>query len=161
MKLMFAMLLILAGIAGGAAFGMMMRPTSETADASHPGPEPVEEAHDVIPADEDKAVEYVSLERQIVVPVLDGDKTVAFMVFSLAIDVPASEKQTVYAREPLLRDAFLRDLFELSHTGAFRGGYLDAGVRAEVKRKLLASARHNASREIREVLILNFLRKEV
>jgi len=166
MKPVIAGLLVLIGLLGGAAIGAILRPPppsggDHAGKAANGDGTGIGADHETDGQAEEEQTDYVTLGRQMIVPVLDGETTVAFMVFEFALDLPTEERERALVREPLIRDAFLRDLFEFSYTGAFRRSYIEDALVAEIKEKLLATARLHVSSRVREVLILDLLRKEV
>ncbi len=158
MKAILALLIVIAGVAGGGALGLVLKPApdpdAEPAEAP-PEPAPVAEpgAPEVEPA-------YVKLGRQMIVPVVEGGETKALMVFEIALDLPAAHRATAFEREPRIRDAFLRELFEMSYTGAFLETYTSERVMEDLRQKLLAAARLHLGPHVRDVLILDALRQE-
>jgi flagellar FliL protein len=188
MQKIIALAIVLAGIGGGLALGVALRPgdapdgqdgvttraggqggedSAENAagnDAAEPvgadsGNERNSEAGGDGEAGADR--EYIKAGRQIVVPVVNKGETKALMMFDLAIGVPRTMAGRTSAAEPRLRDAFLRVLFEMSYTGAFSSTYTDERVVDELRGKLLAAARRVVGDAVGEVLILDILRQEL
>jgi hypothetical protein len=188
MQKIIALVIVLAGIGGGLALGVVLRPNpdgaqlgtgiaaddaqdghgtaqsaaehdaAKTDGTKHGGGNDSETGHDrEIEADRD----YVKVGRQIIIPVVNKGETQALMLFDLAIDVPASMTERAYAAEPRLRDAFLRELFEMSFTGAFSTTYTDERVVDELRRKLRAAARRLLGDMVDDVLILDIMRQEL
>ena len=83
------------------------------------------------------------------------------MLFELAVDVPASRSSDVHDMEPRLRDAFLRELFRMSHTGAFANNFTDERVIKELRGSLTRAAREHLGDYVNEVLILDVMRQEL
>ncbi len=148
MKLVIAGALALLGLAGGGALGYAFRPVPD-------GPAPA-----AMP-DPDAPREFVKISRQMIVPVVEGGKTKALMVFEVALDVPAEHRESAYQREPRLRDAFLREMFAMSNAGAFLETYTSERVMSELREKLLAAARLHLDGPVADVLILDALRQEL
>ena len=127
-------LLILVGIGAGIGAGLALRPDPEdvaalnpcgeqgtqTADAAEPGAEDASEAEDVA------EYEYVKLNSQFVVPVVTNDLVDSLVVMSLSVEVTQGQSETIYAREPKLRDAFLQVLFDHANIGGFKGEFTNA-----------------------------------
>lgn len=170
MKKLLPIILVLVGILGGGALGFLLKPKPEPqADATeaaaepeaHAEPEKAETAHDVGSASPPEGREYVTIGRQLIVPVVDGGVTRALMLFELALDVPAGTSEAFFSVEPRIRDAFMRVLFEMSYTGAFLGTYTDDRVVAELRDNLLSAARHQLGPTVADVLILDMIRQEI
>ena len=165
MKKILPIILLIIGITAGGAAGLVLKPAHnsvvkdeiskqpETADSGEPGlPEEGE-----VPSDRT----YVKVGRQTIIPVLDGTETRALMLFELAVDVPASSANIVHEMEPRLKDAFLRELFQMSYTGAFLTNFTDDRVIEELRRNLTRAARKHVGDIAREVLILDMMRQEL
>lgn len=148
-------LLVVVGIAAGGALGFVLKPPPE---AGEDRDAPQAEAPD---PDADTEPQYVKLGRKLVVPVVEGAETRALMVIDLGVDVAAPLSDKVHAMEPRLRDAFMRVLFQMAATGAFTETYIDARILEELRLALLAAAREHAGAAIRDVLILDMIRKEL
>lgn len=174
MKFIVAMLIVLLAIGGGGALGIMLKPAPEPASGQGEGAREKGSGH--APTDMDHAdapgadahgdsggaaPAYVKIARQMIIPVVEGGKTQALMVFEIALDVPEKYREEVFEREPRLRDAFLREMFEMSHTGAFLETYTSERVMEELREKLLAAARVHLGARVSDVLILDALRQEL
>ncbi|GMG83638.1 hypothetical protein LNKW23_28510 [Paralimibaculum aggregatum] len=164
MKAVIALLLILVFTGVGGALGLFLKPAGPAGDHAAGPPD----ATDGPAPDSAIGLEgerpppsYVKISRQIIVPVVEGGTTRALMVFEIALDVPAQHREAVFEREPRIRDAFLRELFEMSYTGAFLETYTSDRVMEELRQKLLAAARLHLGTRITDVLILDALRQEM
>jgi len=167
MNKLLPLLLVVAGIAGGGAAGMMLKSGPDAGAQAVPKAEGAPSGSTAAPgaagagALSDSARDYVEIGRQMIVPVVEGDETRALMMFELAIDVPLEMRDIVFLHEPRLRDAFLRVLFEMSHTGAFLDTFTDDLIVEELRRKLLAAAQKLLGPEVSDVLILDIMRQEM
>lgn len=203
MKKILMILIVLAGIGGGAFAGLMLKPApgggGEDAgaaaeggaagdggdghaggegeaggDAGHGGGDAHGDAgsgdaeghgeaggHGEGGADGDGARDYVEIGKQMIIPVVSGEETQALMMFELALDVPVTMRDTVFMHEPRIRDAFLRVLFAMSHTGAFLDTFTDDLIVEELRQKLLAAARSELGPDVGDVLILDIMRQEM
>jgi len=177
MQKIIALVIVLFGVGGGLALGLALRPgdarhgpddaaasvdQAESADPEHGGGgEPAADSHaeDDTEAGADRG--YVKIGRQIIIPVVKGGETEALILFDLALEVPLSMTERTHAAKLRLRDAFLRELFAMSYTGAFSGTYTDERVIEELRTKLRAAARRLLGDEVAEVLILDIMRQEL
>ena len=191
MQKIIALVIVVAGIGGGLALGVMLRPGEAVRDpdvaaagaeptaASGHGGDAVESGDagqggaagagadmdagsggdDDGEAGSDR--DYVKIGRQIIIPVVNQGETQALMLFDLAIDVPRSMTERTYEAEPRLRDAFLRELLEMSYTGAFSSTYTDERIVEELRSKLRAAARLLLGSSVDDVLILDIMRQEL
>lgn len=171
MKKILPILLLLLGVVGGGAAGMFLKPppppaeegdeAAEKAQAKAKKEEGMADGEVVGEGGPDTSRAFVKVGRQTIVPVLDGGETRALMLFELAVDVPAASANLVHDMEPRLRDAFLRELFQMSYTGAFLTEFTDDRVIEELRRNLTRAARRYVGDEAREVLILDVMRQEM
>lgn len=171
MQKIIALVIVLIGVGGGLALGVVLR-----SGGAGPGPDEAAAAHgaaDVGGAEHGGADgagqqggaegerDYVKIGRQLIIPVVKDGETQAMMLFDLALDVPRTMTERTYAAEPRLRDAFLRELFEMSYTGAFSSTYTDERVVEELRDKLLDAARRLLGDSVAQVLILDIMRQEL
>ena len=171
MQKIIALVIVLFGVGGGLALGVALRPgdaapgpDDAAADAGSAEAAVERGGTESGAADEGEAGadrDYVKIGRQIIIPVVKEGETQALMLFDLALDVPRSMTERTYAAEPRLRDAFLRELFEMSYTGAFSSTYTDERVIEELREKLRAAARRLLGDSVAEVLILDIMRQEL
>lgn len=115
------------------------------------------------PKDETKVKErtYVSIGTQTIIPVVEGERTRALMLFELAVDVDPSAHDQAVMLEPRLRDAFLRELLKMSSTGAFSETYTEDWVIDELRKNLGNAARRFLGDGMREILVLDVIRQEL
>ena len=174
MRRVLFLVLVFVGIAGGIAAGILLKPPAgpdaaakdsgaegATADGKHTAiPDPVALGP---PRDETEVKRrmYVSVGEQTIVPVVDGERTRALMLFELAVDVDPSGHEQAILIEPRLRDAFLRVLLKMSSTGAFTETYTEDWVIDEVRRALGQEARRFLGDALRDVLVLDVIRQEL
>lgn len=134
-------LLALLGTGAGVGAGIVLMPKgdashAELADCSpsaeHESIEPVKKDH-AEPDDAAEAREYVKLNNQFVIPVMDAERVRALVVASLSVEISTGGAEQVYSREPKLRDAFLQVLFEHANIGGFEGRFTET-ARMEILR---------------------------
>lgn len=175
MRRLLPVLLILLGLGGGVGAGLFLKPHAAPksdaektkADAAgkkgktgHAIPDPGAEDK---PKDETEVKErtYVSVGTQTIIPVVEGEKTKALMLFELAVDVDPSAHDLAVMVEPRLRDAFLRVLLKMSSTGAFDKTYTEDWVMDELRQNLGKEARRFLGGSVRDVLLLDVIRQEL
>jgi hypothetical protein len=166
-KKLLPILLVLLGLGGGAAGGYFLRPepepeaTVEEEGAPAATCAPTGDAGAEIAETPDAAaqVEYVKLNNQFVVPVMNGGDIRSLVILSLSVEVEAGQAEVVYTREPKLRDAFLRVLFDHANTGGFDGSFTESGTIESLRRGLRAAAREIIGPTSRDVLILDIIRQ--
>jgi len=104
---------------------------------------------------------FMKFSRQFVIPVLDKSGVKSLVVMDINIEVPPDEAESVYQREPKLRDALLSALLKLSNSGAFSAKLLDQSNLDGVRAELLKAARSIIGEDAQNVLILNITRQDV
>ncbi|MBE0554154.1 MAG: flagellar basal body-associated protein FliL [Rhodobacteraceae bacterium] len=166
-------LLALLGLGAGVGAGFALRPAGDAPPAEGHGEEAAADAHAPeghgaeAPAEaghdagaEEGAPEYVKLNNQFVVPVLEGGRVVSMVILSLNLEVGTGQSEAIYAREPKLRDAFLQVLFDHANAGGFRGSFTDGSNLVILRRALLEKARTVAGEAVLDVLISDIARQD-
>lgn len=169
MRKLFPLLLGLVGLAAGVGGGLVLRPDpaaevasevecaaldddvltaapGKSADADdHAAPQDAE-AH----AGEAPTTEFVKLNNQFIVPVIEERAVGALVILTLSLEVTTGSAERVYGIEPKLRDSFLQVLFDHANSGGFDGNFTESGnleiLRnglVEVARKILGAAAEN------------------
>lgn len=157
-------LLALIGLGGGVAAGLVLRPNPDHSaatdgavpkDAEHAESEDFEEAEP-----EEGAPEYVKMNNQFVVPVVEDGRVAAMVVLSLSLEVAAGNTEAVYQREPKLRDAFLRVLFDHANVGGFSGSFTDGANLVVLRTSLKEAAALVLGTVVSDVLITDIARQD-
>lgn len=104
---------------------------------------------------------YMKFSRQFVVPVVGSTGVNSLVVMDINIEVPPEVTESVYAREPKLRDAVLGALLSLSNTGAFNNDLLDKSNIDKIRAQLLEAAQSVIGKDAQNVLILSIARQDV
>lgn len=156
-------LLALIGLAGGGAAGYFLRPPPEEVLAENPcgNVAPASESHgeEAVPEGE-TSVEYVKLNNQFVVPVVEQGQIVSLVILSLSLEVRIGGTEKVYAVEPKLRDSLLQVLFDYANSGGFRGSFTETATLGELRRSLLEAGRQVLGDQISAVLISDIVRQD-
>ncbi len=164
MAKLLPVILILTGLAGGVGAGLFLRPPPETAEACVPAGEtgcPETEAAKEAPKEGHATVEYVKLDRQFVVPVVRDGRVAALVVMSLSVELPPALAETVYDKEPKLRDALLRVMFLHSNSGGFEGQFTSSEAMKDLRGSLREAAQEVLGKEVSDVLVTDILRQDV
>lgn len=162
MRKLLPIILLVLGVGGGMGAGLLLRPQSDTAKL--PACEPVEKAdmHDAGDGHSDTALpEYVKLNNQFVIPVVDRDRVASMIVLSLSIEARAGAREGIFAREPKLRDVFLQVLFDHANVGGFRGTFTTNGNMTSLRNALLDAAKGVMGDEVTDILITDIARQDV
>ncbi|WP_299140050.1 flagellar basal body-associated FliL family protein [uncultured Tateyamaria sp.] len=159
-KKLLPLVLLLIGAGAGVGAGIFLRPAPEpvemTEDAETPDVMVKEKAEDEPQLDR----EYVKMNNQFVVPIVNGDKVQGLVVMSLSLEVPAGQKDLIYAREPKLRDSFLQVLFDHANIGGFDGAFTNANNLAVLRGALREVAQKDMGDGITDVLIIEIARQD-
>jgi flagellar basal body-associated protein FliL len=151
LRKLFPILLALVGLAAGAGGGIALRPAPEE------GAEASEETQE---AEEKNPPDYVKLNNQFIVPVLEGGRVVSLVVLSLSLELDAGNTELVYSREPKIRDAFLQVLFDHANTGGFRGSFTDGSNLVLLRGALTEKAKGILGPVVTDVLITEIARQD-
>lgn len=156
------LLLAFLGVAAGIGAGFALRPEPiakvETHDTSEDAAM-TENQTDEEPAP--STLEYVKLNNQFVIPVVEDARVAALVVVSLTVEVAQGRKEEVYLREPKLRDAFLQVFFDHANTGGFRGTFTNANNMGVLRKALLETAKDTTGDLVSDILIMDIARQDV
>ncbi len=182
-------LLALFGLAAGAAAGMFLRPSDPHAEATVPEDkktaapahgeegaqadgahsEPAEASHGADSEEghagaaekgEKPAHDYVKLNNQFVVPVVQNGRVDALVILSLSLEVTTGSTEKVYQVEPKLRDGFLQVMFDHANAGGFRGTFTDGSNMILLREALLEVAQSTLGPDVSDVLIVDIVRQD-
>ena len=183
MKKLLPILLALIGTGAGVGAGIFLAPSHDATPAGgeHAAPdaagdghgdphaEPAADGHGEAADDHGGGSddghggggnEFVKLNSQFVVPVVNGDRIQALVVLSLSLEVVAGGTEIVYAREPKLRDVILRVLFDHANIGGFEGNFTEARRLEILRRSLMEAARNVMGSSVKDVLITEIARQD-
>ncbi len=157
------LLLALVGLAIGAGAGLFLRPAhepvaaeGETAEQGAAAPKTEDHAE----GEPEVPPEYVKLNNQFVVPVMDGGKVISMVILSLSLEIEPGKSQDIYAREPKLRDVFLQVLFDHANAGGFQGSFTDGSNLVLLRKALRESATGVMGEMVKDVLISDIARQD-
>ena len=153
MRKLLPLLLALIGLAAGVGAGFFLRPAP-------PNPAEAEKAAEEAAQEEAVPPDYVKLSNQFVVPVIEGGRVASMVLLSLSLEVKAGSSDTVYAREPKLRDMFLQVLFDHANVGGFRGSFTDGSNLVQLRRALKEKATSVLGDVVTDVLITEIARQD-
>ena len=179
-KLILPLLLTLIGLGGGVGAGIALRPSPDErvvinpcgnvgAEGSSTDAAASEAGLDAEAAVADQTAtaegdpptkEYVKLNNQFIVPVVDDGKVNALVVLSVSIEVKFGASEKIYGMEPKLRDAFLQVLFDHANSGGFDGDYTASNAMDSLRVALFETARKAAGSVVTDVLITDIVRQD-
>lgn len=177
MAKLLPIILVLIGLGAGAGAGLFMRPppvieetvaqdcpddghgesecSEHTPQQGEHGPSSAQEAT------ENTAVQYVKLDKQFVIPVVHEGRVAALVVMTLSIEITPSAAQTVYEKEPKLRDSLLRVMFLHANSGGFEGQFTSSEAMKDLRGSLREAARGVLGRDASDVLVTDILRQDI
>ena len=150
------LLLIGTGVGGGA--GLFLKPAEPESCLEPPCDLKVEESE--IEASEIEPT-YVAMKNQFVVPVIQDAKVRSLVVLSLSLETKNEDTESIFTREPKLRDVFLRALFDHAHIGGFDGAFTESGRLSILRVALLEAAQSIIGNDVQDVLITDIVRQEM
>jgi flagellar protein FliL len=167
----FPVLLALLGLGGGVGAGLVLRPApaaEEPASASAEDSAAKETQTEADPAHAEEGgdgqdstgPEYVKMNNQFVVPVVEEGRVAAMVVLSLSLEVEPGTTETVYQREPKLRDAFLQVLFDHANIGGFSGSFTDGANLVVLRTSLKEAAGLVLGAAVKDILITDIARQD-
>ncbi|WP_353473537.1 flagellar basal body-associated FliL family protein [Salipiger sp. H15] len=184
MKKLLPLLLALIGTGAGIGAGLFLAPSPDSGaehasaepgtaqDGGHPA-EPAAGSGDHTAADQgasehggsehgegESGTEYVKLNNQFVVPVVEDSRVAALVVLSISLEVAAGSAAATFEEEPKLRDGFLRTLFDHANIGGFDGNFTETPRMDALRRVLFETARNILGARVRDVLITDIARQD-
>jgi len=161
---------LLVGLGGGIGAGIALRPTHSEGDTIHSADTEGTETHTASKGSSDThgtdeqggaAFDYVKLNNQFVVPVVQEELVDSLVVMSLSIEVEAGLTDIVYEREPKLRDGFLQVLFDHANMGGFEGEFTNSNNMDVLRGALTEMAQEKLGKGVTSILITDLARQDV
>lgn len=174
-KLLIPLILLIVGVGGGVGAGLFLAPPPEEPETMAVGPcgdlppdahgaadDHAAPAEHVAEDDEDAEPthEYVKLNNQFIVPVVEDGKVSSLVVMSLSVEVPVGISDSIFAAEPKLRDGFLEVMFNHANIGGFSGNFTSSANMRVLREELLRSAQAAVGSRVSDVLIIDFVRQD-
>lgn len=156
-------LLAFIGLGAGVGAGVMLRPDPVVVAEAETSEDSTKEvtAKKPEPAKADVATDFVEMANQFVIPIVDEDAVTAMVVLSLTIEVLADQTDQTYAREPKLRDSFLRVLLDHANSGGFDGAFTSNGAMDALRTALFEIGQAELGDVLTDILILNINRQAI
>ena len=164
------LLLALIGLSGGVGAGLALKPAAEAADPDNHVVEPTAEGEHAAsvakgqPETTEDGVpthDYVKLNNQFVIPVIEDGKVSAMVIMALSLEVALGDTELVYAREPKLRDALLQVMFDHANSGGFRGTFTESSNMVVLRDALREVAIKTVGPSVTDVLIIDMARQDL
>ncbi|SIS65443.1 flagellar basal body-associated FliL family protein [Phaeovulum vinaykumarii] len=163
MRKLIPIILAVIGLGAGIGAGLMLRPPPKEEAALEPcGPaeQPAEHAEETPPEETEPQFEYVKLNNQFIVPVVEGGGINSLVILSLSLEVKPGATEQVFRMEPKLRDSFLQVLFNHANSGGFRGAFTESENMSVLRRALLETAQKLMGNTVSDVLIPDIVRQD-
>lgn len=161
LRKLLPVLLALVGLGIGTGAGIFLRPEPEpVAETGTEGEAAADHAASENPDEPEVPPEYVKLNNQFVVPVMDGGKVISMVILSLSLEIEPGKSQDIYAREPKLRDELLQVLFEHANSGGFQGSFTDGANLVILRKALFEAATGVMGKTVKDVLISDIARQD-
>lgn len=163
MKILIPLLLVLIGTGSGIAAGMFLRPEMPVEEAQTEGGDAGEEGEEVHHAEDNAEAaerDYVKLNNQFVIPVVENGEVSSLVVLSLSVEIEPGYREEIFRKEPKLRDSFLQVLFDHANVGGFRGAFTDNNTLDVLRASLRDVAIRDAGSHVTDVLILEIARQD-
>lgn len=167
MKKLIPVILALVGLLGGGAAGYVLRPApaeepEAAAEGAHTNAAPAEGGHAAAGTEdpEQPTSEYVKLNNQFVVPIIESERVRSLVVLSLSLEVTVGSTEKVYAAEPKIRDILLQVLFDHANAGGFQGAFTDTAKMEDLRRALLEAVRNVLGEAVTAVLVSDIVRQD-
>lgn len=158
-------IIMLVGLGIGVGAGFLLKPAPAADDGAHAtegeaahGEEKADD-HETA-ADSEHPPEFVKLNNQFVVPVLENGRIVSMVMLSLSLEVTTGSTPATFAVEPKLRDEFLQVLFDHANAGGFRGSFTDAANLVTLRRALTEVGKGILKDKLVDVLITDIARQD-
>jgi len=164
---LFPILLALIGLGAGVGGGIALRPPPQDmamenpcGDVNHDVDEEYEMPEEETVDEENSAYDYVKLNNQFVVPVVQDGRVQSLVVMSISLEVTPGQSETIYQIEPKLRDLFLQVLFDHANTGGFSGQFTKSTRMNTLRTSLREAAQKVLGKSVSKVLIGDVVRQD-
>lgn len=154
------LIVLVAGTGAGIAGGIYLQPQGDE-EALEVDITPATDGAKGELSDSETDVEFVKLNNQFIIPVVDRDTVRSLVVVSLGLEISSNETGSVFSAEPKLRDAFLQVLFDHANVGGFDREFTNFRNLDYLREALTATARSILGKAVVSVLITDLARQDV
>lgn len=188
LKKLLPILLALIGLGSGVGAGLALKPPKAdhasgteaggdagAKDEAPPNGDGAAATGQAAPADEHSATQqppetpegetalhdYVKLNNQFVVPVVQNGQVSSMVILALSLEVAAGGTEQVYLLEPKLRDVFLQVLFDHANSGGFAGEFTDSTNMVTLRDALREAAKKTLGALVSDILIIDIARQDL
>ncbi|NSX54671.1 flagellar basal body-associated FliL family protein [Sulfitobacter sp. 1151] len=168
-KIILPLLLASIGTAAGVGAGIFLKaPPEETAehtdgekDETHAQDAQKDDDQGDAKYEESGDFQYVKMNNQFVVPIVDDGAVSALVVLSLSLEISEGQQSAVFQREPRLRDGFLQILFDHANLGGFTGTFTNSNNMNTLRMGLREVAKNVLGDIANDVLITDIVRQDI
>lgn len=156
-------LLALVGLGAGVGGGILLRPAQEDVAMENPCGDPVDHEKSKPKKEnpeEKETYDYVKLNNQFVIPVVNSERIASLVVISLSLEVTFGQSQAIYQLEPKIRDIFLQVLFDHANSGGFSGDFTNSDRMDGLRLALRETAQQFLGDMVSDVLITDVVRQD-
>ena len=161
MAKLLPIILMLLGGGIGAGAGIFFKPEPEMQCDPAEECEEVESVQAVDEETDAEEVYYVAMKNQFVVPVIQDELVHSLVVLSLSLETTPDQSETIFSRQPKIRDVFLQVLFDHSHIGGFDGTFTESSRLSVLKVALLEAAQSVLGPVVSDVIVTDIVRQEM
>lgn len=164
LKIVIMIVAVVAGGIGASFLKSLSAPTEVTAEGhadSHDGKkaerhgDKKDEKHG-----DEVTTTYMKFKRQFVIPVMKENKIKSLVIMNFNIELNDAAPANAFNQEPKLRDAFMRDLLNLSNEGVFDDDLTSPETFDYIRETLVGSSRRILSQGVENVLILDVAKRD-
>jgi flagellar protein FliL len=159
LRLILPIILSCLGLSGGIGLGLFLKPDPAHEEAEIQCAEPVE-GHEIQASTVETLNDYIKLNNQFIIPIVKEEKVASLVVMSISLEVAPGQSELVYQREPKIRDALLRVMFDHANIGGFDGEFTENGTLNNLRIGLLEASKAVAGDSVIDVLIVDLARQD-
>jgi flagellar basal body-associated protein FliL len=171
-KIVLLFVFVVVGVAAGGTGGIFLKPAEDKTAAAAPdkGVKAEEKKDKEDKAKKDshgdekgatKDQEFVKLNNQFVVPVVEHGRVQSLVILSLSLEVKPGSRERIYEMEPRIRDTLLSVLFDHANSGGFSGSFTDTHAMAGLRSGMRSASTTLMGEDVKDVLVLDIVRQDV
>ncbi|MEM6386071.1 MAG: flagellar basal body-associated FliL family protein [Pseudomonadota bacterium] len=160
MAKLLPILLMLMGGAIGAGAGVFLKPEEQSPCTPEEECDKANTEDHVTTEESDEEPYYLAMKSQFVIPVIRDELVQSLVVLSLTLESKLEYSETIFARQPKIRDVFLQVLFDHSHIGGFNGSFTESSRMTALRIALLEAVQSIVGNIVTDVIITDIVRQE-
>lgn len=106
------------------------------------------------------SVSYLKFKRQFIIPVMENKRIKELVIMNFNVELNEQAPGNSLNLEPKLRDAFIKDLLDLSNQGVFSGDITSPQTYEILRSTLMTSSRRILPDGVENILILDMAKQE-